>query len=139
MKHDFNQQMSGKTNQELLAIFTTPDDYQDEFILAAKEELHKRNIDTTIYEQQQEQKEKLLSVQLANGKPGDPTLIVLGFISACLGGLLGIFAGYTFSQSKHKTKTIDYYTYDEPTRKKGVLMMFIGALVFLAFSIYKLS
>jgi hypothetical protein len=139
MKKYFKEQVGGKTDEELITIFTSPGDYQEEFVESVREELIVRNISITSYERQKEQNEKRRSEELPKGRPGDPTYIIIGFIIACFGGALGILAGYMFSQSKHKTAAGNYYVYDEPTRKKGILMLFIGILVFLCFLIYKFS
>jgi hypothetical protein len=53
--------------------------------------------------------------------------------------LLGIYAGYVYSQSKIKTDDGEsYYAYNKETRRMGKLMMLVGVLsiLFIIFSQY---
>jgi hypothetical protein len=135
MKIDFSKQVTSKTDQELIDIFINPQDYQESFVQVVTEELKRRNVNLENYQQEKDKKQKVLSETLENGKPGDPTYITLGFIFAGLGGFIGIIAGYIYSQSRNKTTPEKYYVYNEQTRKKGVIMMFVGFFVFVITSI----
>ena len=137
MKFDFTEQIVNKTDQELIQIFTNPQDYQADFVKAVTEELKNRGINLGKYQQEKDEREKVKNEQLEKGKPGDPAYITVGFISAALGGFIGIIAGIVYSQSK--VKGTSYYVYDEKTRKNGIIMMFIGIFVSLILSIWKFS
>jgi len=137
MKFDFTEQVVNKTDQELIQIFTNPQDYQADFVKVVTEELNKRGINEEKYQQEKDQRERIKKEQLEKGRPGDPVYMTVGFISAGLGGLIGIIAGIVYSQSK--IKGTSHYVYNEETRKKGILMMFIGIFVFLILSIWKFS
>jgi hypothetical protein len=131
MNLDFQEQVSSKSNEELLDIYIHADDYQQSFVKVVVQELKKRNVSLESTERQKEEKQKTKDQSMAMGVPGDPLYIVLGFISAFLGGFLGIVAGYVYSQSKQKNNPRgDFYVYDEPTRTKGYAMLVIGLLVF---------
>jgi uncharacterized membrane protein len=136
---DFREQVAGKTDQELIDIYINPQDYQENFVQAVIEELTRRNVSLKSYQQERDQKQKFISETLEKGKQGDPLYITLGFISAFLGGFIGIIAGYIYSQSKDKTTSQKYYVYNEQTRKQGVIMMFIGIFVLLITLIWKSS
>ncbi len=65
------------------------------------------------YDKQQEQNLQAQITQLKKEKSGDEIFIVVGFIAAFLGGLLGIIMGYTYSQStKSGPSKKKYYVYE---------------------------
>jgi len=70
---------------------------------------------------------------------GKPYLIVIGYISAFLGGVFGIMLGSNFlylkSTKKDGTKK---FIYDNSTRQHGLIMMIIGIIVFFGYLIYKI-
>lgn len=128
MSIDFKQHVATKTDQELIDIYISPDDFQENFVTAATEELDRRNVSLDQFKQKREQKEKIKKEQLEKGIQGDPLYMTLAFISAFLGGLIGIIAGYVYSQSKKD----GHYVYNEKTRKQGKVMLALGILVLLA-------
>ena len=129
---DFQDQIIHKPDQELLDIFVNSDDYQPEFVKQVYDELTKRGVTLEKYEKEKEARAGLSEKALQQGKKGDEIYIVLGFISALLGGVIGIIAGYTYYQSKEEGPNGNrYYIYDEKTRKQGQVMMIVGILVFL--------
>jgi hypothetical protein len=75
-----------------------------------------------------------------NGEPGNRTFMTIGFISAFLGGFIGIVAGYVYSRSKRTSLSGNrYYAYDQKTRDYGTAMMWIGIAVFLIAVYYRMS
>ena len=128
MNTDFKEQVATKTDQELIHIYINPDDFQENFVSAVADELSRRNVSIERFKQEREQKEKIKTEQLEKGIQGDSTYVTLAFISAFLGGLIGIIAGYVYSQSKKD----GHYVYNEKTRKQGKVMLAIGVLVLLA-------
>jgi hypothetical protein len=108
MNSNFQEQVTAKSNEELLDIYKNPEDYQEEFLKSVSEELTKRNINTEKIDIHNEHRRKFTIEQLEKGKEGDPIYIILGFISAFLGGLIGIIMGYTYSQSKQRTNEKTY-------------------------------
>jgi hypothetical protein len=60
-------------------------------------EMEQRGIDFTDLKLRKQHKEAFMLELTEKGKPGDPVYITLGFISALLGGVLGIIAGYIYS------------------------------------------
>jgi|CXWL01.1.fsa_nt_gi hypothetical protein len=127
MNIDFNEQLSIKTDQELIDIYINPDDFQENFVTAAVEELNKRNVNLENFEEEREKKMKIKAERQEKGVPGNSLFLTLAFISAFLGGLMGIIAGYVYSQSKKE----GHYFYNEKTRNQGRVMFAIGSLVLL--------
>ncbi len=140
MNIDFQDQVANKTNEGLLHIYINADEYQEEFIKVVAEELTKRNINIENLQQENDKKTKFTQEQFEKGREGNQFFIILFFISALLGGLLGIIAGYTYNQSKHTNNSgISYYMYNKHTRNLGRIMMIIGAFALLLTLEWKFS
>ncbi|MGE9314838.1 hypothetical protein ACLOAU_24485 [Niabella sp. CJ426] len=132
MQPDFTLQIKKQTDQELTDIYNNPWNYNPTFVKLVEEELRLRNINLGAYTEVREQNEEVRKQQLQQGKKGSPLYILLSFVLALLGGLLGIYAGYIYSQSKIKDNNEEqYYVYDEQTRHWGKIIMWLGIGVFL--------
>lgn len=132
MHQDFYKQIESKTDEELLEIYLDSDKYQEEFIELVERELTNRKVDLTSYKLKKEQRIAYYSEIYENGIPGNTVYIVLGFISSLVGGLLGIVAGYVYSQSKHKDfGDGSFYLYDQKTRNMGIGMIALGIMAFM--------
>ncbi len=132
MQPDFTLQIKKQTDQELTDIYNNPGNYNPTFVKLVEEELRLRNINIESYTQVREQNEEVRKQQLQQGKKGSPLYILLSFVLALLGGLLGIYAGYIYSQSKIKDSDEEqYYVYDEQTRHWGKIIMWLGIGIFL--------
>ncbi|HEV7622365.1 MAG TPA: hypothetical protein VGO09_11550 [Flavisolibacter sp.] len=139
MKADFIDKVENKTNEELVNIYVNPWDYQQDFVDLAYNELIKRKVDLVKINEEKSASEKAMDIELGEGKAGDQFLIVIGFISALLGGILGILIGYRFNRSMHHKNTVkDYYIYNQKTRDLGSIMMAIRAIVLFFSIIYRL-
>ena len=140
MTTNFQDQVSSKSDSELLDIFVNADDYQEAFVNVVEQELIRRDVNLEKVRRQREVKSKHTQEQYGKGRQGNEAYIVLSFISAFLGGLLGIIAGYIYSQSKHRDNAgIKHYVYDAKTRELGRIMMIVGILVLLVTLIWRLS
>jgi hypothetical protein len=128
MSTDFKEQISRKTDQELLDIYINHDEFQESFVAAAVEELNLRNIKIEQFRKERDEKQKIKNELRETGIQGDDLYITLAYISAFLGGFIGVIAGYVYSQSKKE----GYYIYNEKTRKQGKVILAIGSLVLLA-------
>jgi hypothetical protein len=132
MKFDFRDQIKQKTNDELNEIFINAKDYNPDFVRLAEQELKDRNIDIDASKQIRVQATEQATAQLKEGKEGSPLYILVCFVLAFLGGLIAIYAGYIYSQSKIKSPDGElFYVYNEQTRQLGKIMMGLGTVVFL--------
>lgn len=137
---NFQEQILNKTDQELLDIYSNPGEYQEKFVDLAHQELIKRNVPLEKHRKQKESKSNQSNRLLEQGRKGNELYIALGFIFAALGGLIGIIAGYTYSQSKHDGHSGErYYVYNKQTRDAGRIMMILGIVVLLATMIWRFS
>jgi hypothetical protein len=79
---DLAQQMAEKTDQELLAMFTSPADWTAQALDSAKAELRKRNVDTSHIDDAPIRCPKCRSTQVTANKEG------FGLGKAAVGGIL---------------------------------------------------
>ena len=100
MNMDFKEQVRRKTDDELLSIYIDSDDYQEGYVQEVHEELKRRNVVLDIFEKEKQEKQQAKDESMMQGKAGDPIYIALAFLSAFLGGFIGIIAGYIYSQFK---------------------------------------
>jgi hypothetical protein len=140
MDMNFQNHIATKTNDELISIFLNAEQYQPEFVDLAIEELNKRNVDISSCKIAKEANEITTLEKIANGKQGSAVYISLGFISALLGGILGIFIGYTYAQSRNKEiGDGSIYIYNQNTRNLGTGMMLLGIADFFILIVLKFS
>lgn len=131
MQIDFTELINGKSNDELTEILLKPGDYNPEFVKKAEQELVNRKVDVNSIIQKRENAQELNLEEIGMGKPGNDLLIVVGFILSILGGLVGILIGYIYGFSKKEDRLGNkHYAYDERTRQKGKIMMWIGIVSF---------
>ena len=145
MNENFTSQVSEKSDKELLDIYKRPEEYQDAYINLVEKELQKRKanheqikVELNRIKSENARRNEVLDELIKEGEPGSPVFITIGFISALLGGLLGIIAGYIYSSSKRTSLSgTKYYAYDKRTRDFGSAMMIIGIVVLLFSFLYK--
>lgn len=131
----------GFSNEELIDVIKKRDEWGDFNFSLSKKILKERGVDIT------EDSIKKLQVERINelSKPedGNETLgKVIGYVSAILGGPLGLMIGYyllNFKKTLPDGKSVYYYS--EELRKHGRIMIFIGllsSLFWLTFRLLKL-
>ena len=132
MNGDFKEQVTAKTDEELKDIYINSDDYQDAFVKAVSEEMLNRKISVDAFRPAKDQKAKSIQEQFEMGREGNKFFIGICFVSALLGGIIGIVAGLIYNLSMHKNgKGTKYYVYDKQTRQWGRAMVIVGMVVLL--------
>lgn len=115
------------TEEELRDILRNPDEWGDYDYALAVQLLRKRGIEYSDKELAQLKQERL--AELAVPEPGKPVWIVLGYMLAILGGLLGVAIGYQFMRGK---KTLPdgrrIYVFTKETRDHGITIFAIGLI-----------
>lgn len=130
MIQDFETQIKEKTDNQLSEIYLNANDYQPEFIKLIKLELGKRKIPLDSLAFIKEKKDEISDESMAIGKQGNQFWIIVAFFASLFGGLWGIVAGYQYAYSKHKNaKGIEFYYYNESTRKYGRWMLIVGCSI----------
>lgn len=134
MQLDFAAEVAQKTNNELEDIFRNAKEYNPDFIRLVEDEIVKRNVNIDNIKQVHSQAAQIDKEQLAKGRDGNNLYIILCFLSALFGGLIAIYAGYIYSQSKTKTSDgEEFYSYNNQTRLLGKIMIGLGFVMFSYF------
>lgn len=124
------------TDDELTDIIKNPDEWGEYDYALAQELLKKRGITYTDRDLTSFKQEKLS--QLIIAEPGKPIWIVLGYILAVMGAVLGLVIGYNFMRGN---KTLPdgrrVYAYTRATRDHGITMFAIGLVEIVIGIIYK--
>jgi len=117
------------SNEELLEIITKPDEWnRKDYILAQK--LLKNRGSELNPEFVQMLKNQRVS-ELTKKEPSQKIWIFAGYIIALFGGILSIFIGWNLYSSKKKLPDGSItYSYTEPNRKNGAIILVIGTLSF---------
>ncbi len=140
MELDFASIVHSKSTDELLRIFKEWHKYAPEMLEAVTEELDTRKVDLSDLIAEKENEIVEQETLLSKGKKGSPLYIIICFICAFLGGLLGLIGGYIYAFSKTRSYTGKaFYVYDEPTRKYGKIIITIGLIILGIALISKLS
>ena len=75
--------------------------------------------------------------ELKRPEKGHKGWLIFGFISAILGGLLGIFIGYHHFRFKKSIPTGEkVYAYDTETRRTGLQMYYVGVIALIFWIIF---
>lgn len=132
MELSFREQATLKTTEDLLAIYTRPEEFQESIIRAVEDELKLRDVAFDEITHANEKRKNDSDAAIIKGKQGDPVYIFICFVFVFLGGIIGLSGGlvYTFASTRDSLGNKHYY-YDEATRKKGKLMIIIGFFCFL--------
>ena len=119
--------MNEYTSEELKEIVLNPEDWHQEFIAKAKEELAKRGTGVSEGEVEKTREEKIK--QFEKGTEPSKTIYYFMWFFSLMGGYIGIIAGYFYW--KGKIKGIDgrrYYMYSEKYRNRGYYMFILGSI-----------
>lgn len=119
------------SDNELFEILENYNEWSETDFILAKKILHDRGKNIS-NEKVQELKDKKIA-ELKKPEKGHKGWLIFGFISAILGGLLGIFIGYHHFKFKKSIPTGEkVYAYDTETRRTGLRIFYIGiaSLVF---------
>lgn len=129
------------SNEELIDVVKKRDEWGDDNYVLAKNILKERgnNLDSEFINDLEIERIK----ELSKPEDGNETLgKVIGYISAILGGPLGLLIGYyllNFKKTLPNGESVYYYS--EELRKHGRIMIFIGllsSLFWLTFRLLKL-
>lgn len=116
------------SNEELFDLIRKRDEWSQFDILLAKKILQSKNV---AFSQELDDKIKQERFsELAEAKKADKYYVIVGYVLAILGGVLGFIIGLHLSSSK---KTLpngkQIYEFTEKDRKNGKEIMFIGIIM----------
>jgi hypothetical protein len=119
------------TNEELTDLISKPDEWSQFDNLLAVNILKERGVNLTDQTIKQLNNKRL--EQLKQPEPPQSSWIVMGYLFALLGGVIGSFIGWHLSNSK---KTLpngeQVFTYAEADRTNGKRIFYISIIVLLA-------
>lgn len=119
------------SDDELIDVVSKSDEWNKFDVSLAKKLLKERGKEITSEEIEKIKQQRI--VELSKPEEGQKNYIILGYITAFLGGLLGIFIGWhllTYKKTLPNGNRI--YAYSENDRKQGNRILIIGA-IFLVF------
>ena len=113
------------TDNELIEIIEKSDEWSKEDYMLSQKILKDRGSEIS-KEEIEKIKQKRIE-DLRTPEKGHIGWLIFGFISAILGGLLGIFIGWFHWDFKKTDPTgQQFYAYDQQTRKTGQIIFWIG-------------
>lgn len=120
----------GFTNEELTDLVSKPDEWSEFDNLLAVKILKQRGVNITDQTIKQLNNQRI--EQLKQPEPSQSTWIIIGYLFALLGGVLGIFIGWHLSTSK---KTLpngeQVLSYTEADRANGKRIFYISIVVLI--------
>lgn len=131
---DKNHYLFDFSDVELIEILKNYDQWSMTDYLLAQKILEERGIDISD-EQTQELKDKRIA-EFSQPEKGHRGWLIFGFVSAILGGILGIFIGYHHFSFKKTIPTGEkVYAYDSETRSTGFCIFYIGVFAFIIWTV----
>jgi hypothetical protein len=122
------------TNEELKDLLGKPDEWSSFDYLLALKILKERGVEMN--EQTIAQLNEQRLNELKKAEPPQTTWIVLGYICAILGGLIGIFIGWHLANSNKTLPTGEkVYSYNDSDRAHGKRIFYLAIAGFL-FALY---
>jgi hypothetical protein len=116
------------SDDEVLAILASPGEWSPFDVAHARKLASQRNLDPAILTVRQAERREALE----RGKSAPHWLLILGWASAFLGGVIGIGIGYSLANMREKTPDGDFYTYDEVSRRIGRRLLFFSLFMLVA-------
>ncbi|OJW84957.1 MAG: hypothetical protein BGO69_10460 [Bacteroidetes bacterium 46-16] len=132
MDLDFKALAAAKTDDELSDIYINPEKYNEDLLPFAEAELAKRGIYLSPLDEKRRLKVARETPVLVHEERGKPLHLIIFFILAFAGGLIGIVAGYHYGYSyKRGFGGQKYYEFDKNTRSFGRIIFLTGLLVLI--------
>ena len=115
------------SDTELAEILAQPEEWSAFDVAHARRLVNERGIDLSIIAAKREER----LTRLVQGKQASGFLLGLGWVSAILGGLLGIAIAWSLQYSKEKTPDGEFFTYNTESRTAGKLMFPVAIITVL--------
>jgi hypothetical protein len=126
------------TNDELIDVLVKRDEWNSFDVLLSRKILKERGLNITDDELTKINNDRIET--LREPEPSQSTWIIIGYVLAVLGGVLGIFIGWHLSSYK---KTLpngeQVFEYSENDRKHGKIIFYISIIVFSICFILKIA
>lgn len=124
------------TDKELFELIAASDEWSPFDVSLAERLLKERGKEVTLEEIENIKTNRIF--ELSKPEKSQRTYIIIGYITAILGGILGIFIGWhllTFKKTLPNGNRI--YAYSENDRKQGNLILIIGGIFLVIWLLYR--
>jgi hypothetical protein len=124
------------TDKELLELITASDEWSPFDVSLAEKLLNERGKEVTSEEIKKLKTNRI--VELSKPEESQRTYIIIGYITAILGGVLGIFIGWhllTFKKTLPNGNRI--YAYSENDRKQGNRILILGGIFLVIWLLFR--
>lgn len=123
------------TDSELRDILVKKDEWNEFDVLLSEKILKDRNVNLNL--EKIEEEREIIQAEYKKPQGGQMGWVILGYIAALLGGLLGLIIGYFIWQAKNKLPSGEkVFAYTKETRFHGMIIFFISAVIFPIAFIY---
>ena len=126
------------SDSELIDILIKKDEWNELDVLLSEKILQDRKveIDQVAINKKREQ----YTAELKSPEGGQQGWIIVGYISAILGGFLALIIGYFIWQAKNSLPNGEkVYAYNETVRKHGLIIFVISSIIFPVLFIIKIA
>ena len=125
------------SNKELIDVIEKSDEWNKFDVELAHKLLKKRGNEITSEEINELKKQRI--IELSKPEQGQTVYIIIGYICAFLGGLLGIFIGWhLLTYKKTLPNGNQIYAYSENDRKQGNRILIIGGIFIVVWIFYRI-
>ncbi|MDD5151493.1 MAG: hypothetical protein PHC28_13630 [Flavobacterium sp.] len=124
------------TDKELFELIAASDEWSQFDVTLAKRLLKERGKEITPDEIEKIKSKRI--EELSKPEEGQTTYIIIGYITAVLGGFLGIFIGWHLATFKKTLPNGDrIYAYSENDRKQGNRILIISVVFFVIWLLFR--
>jgi hypothetical protein len=117
------------TDEDIVEILASPLDWDAFTVAHARRIAATRAINPDAIKGKREERIIEKREEIKVGKAAPTWLLVLGWASALMGGLIGIGIGYSLSYMKEETPEGRFYTYNESSRRRGSQILFLSVVM----------
>ncbi|MFD0749850.1 hypothetical protein ACFQZS_06830 [Mucilaginibacter calamicampi] len=127
----------GFTDEELFDVVTKADEWSAFDIVLARKILKDRGHDVSDGKVKQIQNDRI--VELRQPEPSPTLWVILGYVFALLGGIIGVFIGrHLYAHKKTLPNGEMVFIYSENTRKHGRNIFYIATVCFVLAFLFRL-
>ena len=126
------------SDDELIDVLIKKNEWNEFDVLLSQKILEERGVDINLNEIEKERELRDLELQQPEG--GQTGWIIFGYITALIGGFIGILLGYSLWLSKKKLPNgTKVPAYNEDIRKHGKIIFYLGVFMFVILFILRLT
>lgn len=126
------------SDDELKDVLIKKNEWNEFDVLLSQKILEERGVDVNLNEIEKERELRDLELQKPEG--GQTGWIIFGYITALIGGFIGILLGYSLWLSKKKLPNgTKVPAYNDDIRKHGKIIFYLGVIMFVVLFTLRLT